>query len=572
MREIKLNINKKHLSAFISLIWLATCQLSYSYDNIAPSNIPEQTAQVSVPLQGRAIVIDVTSDKLNYLYDKNQFVATGSAEVVIKQQNSKLEADKITYDQNKQIVIAENNVKITKNGNVVFGSYAKIYLDRESALINDPVTIISGVKIRSKTATTIPDKLEAFNGTAIIDSASMNGIPYKITSSEFKNWLTNFDVPDKNKSILENTKIASKEIDIDSLSDRNIITLKNSTIYAGKYKIAKISKMVLTTGKDIKNIETMLPEIGQNPAMGLYYGPSHVFFTPQGATLKVSPIMSFSTKSDASLLGGGVMTRYMSESNKTEVGFTTNRNKAMVKGEQNLSPYTKIIYGTNSYNDNGFYGNCLSEYIAEVVDNRKLASMMNFDFNLRSSAGYSQDYYKNMGTMKFQLQGELLNPEPIYSYKNDLFQVRTLSQANISVYGTGNTSGIIRTGPWVNSKIGKLSLHGAYLQSAIYGDTPFLYDQFLPGKSNVIEGIDYKINKYFNVGHYGSYNLKKDNWNKKMFAENIIYIRIGPEDVKFTIAYDLARNFSRIGTELLIGKETKTAIDFDKLKVKQRKK
>jgi hypothetical protein len=340
----------------------------------------------------------------------------------------------------------------------------------------------------------------------------------------------------------------------------------------GKYKIATVPRMAFTTDKEVKNIETMLPEIGQNPAMGFYYGPSHVFFLPHGATFKVSPVMSLSTKSDGSFLGGGVMSRYMSETNKTEIGFTSNRNKTMVKGEQILSPNSKIIYGSNAFIENGFYGNCISEYIAEIVDFRKLASMMNFDFNLRSSAGYSQDYYSNMGTMKFQLQGELLNPKPIYSYKKDLFVVRTLSQGNIVVYGTGDTFGVIRTGPWLSSRLGRLSLNGAYLQSAIYGETPFIYDQFLPGKSNVIEGIDFKVNKYVNVGHYGSYNLKKDNWNNKMFAENILYVRIGPNDIKFTISYDLARNFSRITTDFLIGKDTNTLIDFDKLKVKQRDK
>jgi len=567
-------INKKYLIIFVSLIWLGTCQFSFSQNTIVSDKRPDQPAasHVSVPLQGRAIIVDVSSDKLDYSYEKDQFVATGSAEVVIKQQNSRLEADKITYDQKNQIVIAENNVKINKNGNIIFGTYAKIFLDRESALINDPVTFIAGVKIRSKTATSIPGQIDAFNGTAIIDPIMLSGSPYKITSNEFKDWLTKPNLSSSKKLPLTNTKILSKEIDIDCLSDRNIITLKNSTIFTGKYKIATVPKMVFTTDKDIKNIETMLPEIGQNPAMGLYYGPSHVFFLPQGATFKVSPIASLSTRGDADFFGGGVMTRYMSEKNRTEVGFTTNLNKTMVKGEHKLSPATKIIYGSNSYNENGFYGNCISEYIAEIVDYRKLGSMMNFDFNLRSSAGYSQDYYKSMGTTKFQLQGELLNPVPIYSYKNDLFQLRTLSQANIAVYGTGNTIGIIRIGPWMNSKIGNLTLYGAYLQSAIYGDTPFLYDQFLPGKSNVVEGIDYKVNKNLNIGHYGSYNLRKDNWNNKMFAENIVYVRIGPEDIKFRIGYDLARNFSRIDTEFFLGKDTKSVINFDKLKVKQRNK
>lgn len=569
MKENKPYISKIYSSILISIIWLTSCNLSYSQDNLTEptNNFHQEINQVSAPLHGRTIIIDVSSDKLDYSYDKNEFVAIGSAELIIKEQNSKLEADKITFDQKNQIVIAENNVKITKNGNVVVGSYAKIYLDRESALINDPATYIAGVKIRSKDATMITGQLEAFNGTALIDSAStLSTSPTKISASELKEWISKQDISTEK---LHNLKIKAKEIDIDSLSDRNVITLRKSTISVGKIKIATVPKMVFTTGKNIKNIETMLPEIGQNPAMGLYLGPSHVFFLPHGATFKVSPIASFSNSSDADFLGGGMMFRYMSENNQTELGYTTNRSKVMARGEQKFSETTKLVYGTNSYIENGIYGNCISKYIAEVVDKRTLASMMNFDFSLRSSAGYLQDYYSNMGTARFQLQGELTNPKPLWAYKDDLFQIRTVSQGVISVYGTGNTYGFIGAGPWISSKLGRLTLNGAYIQSAIYGDSPLLGDQYMPGKSNVIFTADVKVNKHLNIGHYGSYNLLKDNWEHKLFAQNVLYATIGPESLKFNVGYDFTRKISSVGVNFLIGQNDKTIIDFDKLKVTQ---
>ena len=565
MKQSKQKFKLKQ-SVFITLILvLLTKGISHAqvHANLeSPINQPENT-HVSIPLQGRAMIIDVTSERLDYSFDKNQFVATGSAEVYIKEQNTRLQADIITFDQKNQIVIAENNVRITKEGNLVLGSYAKIYLDRESALINDPATFVQGVRIRSKTSNILSNEMEAFNGTAYIDA--LDQTPYKLTASEFKNWLEKETLNDKDRK--SRAKIISKEIDVDCLPDRNVITLKNATIFAKNYKIAKIPKIVFTTDKDAKNIETMLPEIGQNPAMGLYFGPSHVFFMPHGATFKVSPLASFASGSDASMIGGGLMSRYMSENNETELGFTTNKNKVMLRGEQRLTPETKLVYGTNSFIENGFFGNCISKYVAEIVDNRKMASMLNFDFNLRSSAGYSQDYYSNMGTMKFQLQGELSNPNPLYSFHDELFQLRTLTQGNVSVYGTGNTYNFIRTGPWMTSKLGRVTLNGAYLQSAMYGSSPFLYDQFLPGKSNVIMGEDIKINNRLNVGHYGSYNLLKDNWEHKLFAENIIYAKIGPDDLKFNLSYDLSRKFSRITVDFLLGKNTSTKIDFDKLKV-----
>jgi len=137
-----------------SLLALSVC-FNASFAQNTNNNAPKSD-QEAPSLQAGVTMIDLNSDKLDYFQENNQMVATGSARLNIKEQNSQLEADKITYDQDKQIVIAEGNVKITKEGRVINGEYAKIDLNKESALINDPRTEISKINIKAKTAMSTP--------------------------------------------------------------------------------------------------------------------------------------------------------------------------------------------------------------------------------------------------------------------------------------------------------------------------------------------------------------------------------------------------------------------------------
>lgn len=576
---------KRFLAILLFLIELGFAETGFA-ENLSPADFQLQDQQSNQtqpfqqnisssqsPLQGRAVLVDINSSKLEYFQDKNEFVATGAAEVMIPEQNSRLEADKIIYNQDSQIVIAEGNVKITKNGKIIYGDYAKIDLTKESALINDSSTVINEVKMVAKTANVYTKDMEAFKGRAIIDNKILNKM--KMSSvSEFSG-----DIPENNlessapasnsrptnaeMNAKSNYKIITREITITSKPDLNIIALKGASIYLGKFKVAYIPYMELSADKKSSRIETMLPEIGHNQQLGTYFGPSHVFYLPHGSTLKVSPLLALDGFSS---FGGGGIIRFNSETNKTELGYSTVKNKFIAKGEQEIfSPDTKILYGSNSYMNNGIFGYNMPKYILEIADDRKIGSAFNFDFFNRTSTGYAEDYGRNFGTARLQLQGNIINAKPLFDLGNGLLRGRIQSQYDLSLYGTGDSFGLIRLGPSLSSKLGRLSLGSTYFQSAMRGRTPFLFDRYVYGKSNLILAASYKLTKNLDIGTYRSLNLTKDNWNRKLVTENVLYARVGPEDLKFRIGYDFERKCSTVGLDLLMG-SGKTALDFDKMK------
>ncbi|OGI03388.1 MAG: hypothetical protein A2104_10305 [Candidatus Melainabacteria bacterium GWF2_32_7] len=587
MGLVKINLNKKIIVFILCFMVLSPNLPAFAADPVfinTPATINQEdqekdkTNNYTTQLRGSAVMIDINSDKLEYFEEQNQFVATGSAEVIIPEQNSKLEAKKIIFDQIQQQVTAEGDVKITKNGKVIHGEYAKIDLDKESALISEPYTTINQVKITANTANVYPKSLEALKGKVSVDNKDLRLLltsggyfPGDTSSSDMQN-------ADIDPNSEPTYKIVSKEIIIDSKQNLNVITLKNATVWIGKVKIASIPSLTLSTDKDIERIETMLPEIGHTTELGTYFGPSHVFYMPNGATLKMSPVMSFGDG-----IGGGAIARFKSDTNKTELGYTTNMNKFVLNGEQSLlTPNTRLLYGTNSYMDDGYLNYSKAKYLLELVDDRKLASAFNFDLYSRLSAGYAQDYasvnYYNdnpgldywdsknsFGTARFRIQGNLINNKPVFQVQDDLLQLRLQSQFGISAYGTGETVGIVRAGPRLDSRIGPVRLSTTYFQAGVHGESPLMFDRYMHGKSNWLVSGDVKLHRYLNVGHLRSLNLTKDNWEGRLSTENLVYARVGPDDVKFRLGYDFVRRRSTFGIDLLLG-SGKSALEFDKLR------
>jgi len=527
---------------------------------------PEKEA---APLNGNA-VINISSDFMDYYQEKNQIIATGKVKIHVEDQETVLEADKVTYDRENDLIIAEKNVRIINRKNVINGDFARIDLTEDSTLIDHPNTVISQIKIDAKKANIYPKKgdeskkdIDVFNGTATFNDKNLN---YVLSTSGTK-YITDPTIVskaiDKNSETAYKNKynIHSKKVLVKRDKDVDIITLLNSTITINKYKIAEIPSLTLTTNKETNQMETNFPEVGRKPELGGYFGWGPLINLPGGKTLKVVPLITY-----GSGVGIGQLSRFTSDTNRTEIAYSTLKEKFVIEGEQLLpfSPTTKIQYGKNSYIENGFFGRQLPEFIIEAVDNRKLASTNNFDFDLRSSAAFIQTDHR-WSTGRYQVQGNLYNNVPLYKI-GKYTTIGANSQFAIDIYGTGDTYGVLRAGPTVSVYKGPLYAWLAYYQGGIYGETPILADRFYYGKSNVTFVTRYKINKYATIGYEASLNLSKDNWDQKLLAENQLFCWFGPDDLKFRIAYDSRRKVPTFDFNMLLGSD-RSNLEFDKLKV-----
>lgn len=74
----------------------------------------------------------------------------GNAKMAVEGQETFLKADKITYEKSKEIVNAEGNVKIYKNGRVMIGSQLGFKLDNPDYLLDTNKTKVLYVEVKKR--------------------------------------------------------------------------------------------------------------------------------------------------------------------------------------------------------------------------------------------------------------------------------------------------------------------------------------------------------------------------------------------------------------------------------------
>lgn len=516
----------------------------------------------SETLEGGVSVINIKSDKIDYIQETDQFIATGDVVITVEENGTVIESDEVIYDKPNEQIISEKNVKITKDGIVTYGDYARFDLTKNSALLDNPDTRTSQIRIEATTGTIVSKNIELLKGQLTLDEKDLVMVlSFGATGGNGKQKLLQ-KRPNANPRFSYDIK--AKEIIVEPVEYSNIITLKNATISINRFKIAKVPSLQLITDKETNRTETTLPEIGRFQELGFYAGYGHVFYLPKGSTLKTVPLFTF----DEDGLGGGAMARFMSRTNRTEIYYSTLKSRVVATGQQQLfSPKTNLQYGANEYVDNGFFGQIKPKYMIEVVDNREIASAYNLRLSTRTSAGFLENY-RNFATGKFQLQGSISNIKPLLDYDEKL-SLGISSDFSLNTYGTGHSYGVVRAGPTLTSSLGRVFLQTSYYQGAIYGETPFLFDEYRYGKRNVVFNGRVKINDYITIGYIASLTLSRDNWENELLTENQFYIWVGPEDLKFRIGYDAVRERTLFGFDMLVGTED-SALEFEKLKVIQK--
>lgn len=523
-------------------------------------------------LTARAVMVDLSSDTLEYNQDDNTFTATGSAKVIIEEYDSELIAEKIIYNQAENSIRAIGNVKIIREGQEIDGSFVNLDLDKRSALIDDPTTVVSQIRMSAKQAIFNTDLIDLSEGTAYIEEEDVNLSAY---SSVYRPQELRPDLPgfgpvqlkEEQKPPQSSFKIVADEIILDRSKTAKNLVIKGASIKVGNKKLVKIPQVAFTVGGGEQVVEAMLPTIGYDRVIGgLYLGPSITLDLPRDSYLRVSPVVS-AFGSEATIGGGGVG-KFRSNSNETDIAYLSTGDKLFLRGEQRLyKENTKIEYYMNEYPQDGFIGRGFyrPEYLVELVDERRLGSVLNHSIYSRASTGLAKDANDGVSTVRYQLQGNIISDNPLVNIK-DIIQLRLQSQFNLSAYGTGQTYSVVRGGPRVDMDLGRLSLTTAYMYAGVWGNTPFLFDQYIRGTNNLIVAGDFELSRYISVGNISSLNLSQDGVEPRFATENQIYARIGPDDFKIRVGYDIVRKRSIFGLDLFLG-SGRSALEFDKLKV-----
>ncbi len=448
-------------SMAVALTSTAAAQLSLPVETMAPATqgtpTLEPDASVQAPVQAKAVVVDIVSNELDYDDKTGLYTASGDVKVVVSEQNTELLADKISYDPVRELVVAEGNVVISDGPEKVYGTYAKIDLTRNSALINDPITVLDQVRIKAREgfkdgkftklvdgklvipgqtqaalkqddfSDLIPDDLsklatsdpfitnrnsgtadEATDPTANTKSAQAvnanNPNTYgnaKVLDELDMRW----DAPAENPSYLDRKlRWHAKEVDVVRHGDWDDINVKWPSLKFGGMTIARMPQMDFAQDGLSEDIEYLGPDIGIDPDHGGFYAGPGLDFRAGDGFVRFSPYISMGagrrrSRSGQDLesvsgFGGGAMVHYMSHKTNASAGYNFLVGTPTILVNRKIGDgKTRLILSANEDYDHGMFGWERPRYGGQLTDTRMLARKGGFALRSFFSAGAMHDEF-----------------------------------------------------------------------------------------------------------------------------------------------------------------------------------
>lgn len=506
--------------------------------------------------------IELSADYMQYYPERYEVEAVGNAKVSFKKMDLVLSANKITFNYDRNILKAKDNVVLISNDSITEGDFIRLDLNKPLGFIENPKTTAEDIKLDAKEAHIFSDRIEQYDGVAKI----MKNEVMKFGTTSFAAYvdkghiLTN-KMNKNNKPITSGVySLKAKTIYIDPKKDHDIITIKNADLYLKNKRVAIIPSAKIVTNKDHSSIETNAPEIGGTSMLGTHIGPGIVLNVPGGSTLKLAPIATYSDDK----LGIGGIARFRNAHNMTEVAYGTSKDRLLIRGRHEIAPGLKLTYSKFTNQNEWFFGFRKPKYSAELnytrhdyVDDLKLHFSQMYtagafvDYNSRTNKDY--EFRDAEGRFRWMTQ----TYKPVFEYRNQEGNVSVnaglVAQTAATAYTTGDVHGIFRIGPALNTSIGPWEQSLIYYQSAIAGQSPFDFDRYRYGRSNFVFIESLRLCKYLSVGYLASIAMNNDFGYDRTFQENRLLLSIGPDYAKLTIGYDSIRHNTMLMLSMLVG-------------------
>lgn len=501
--------------------------------------------------------IELTADFMEYYPERYEVEAVGNARVNFKKYDVVLSASKIIFNYDRNVIKAKDDVVLMSRDSITEGDFIKLDLSKPEGFIENPVTSAEDIKLKAKEARVYSNKIEEYDGVAKI----MKNEVLRFGATSFSNYVDKghvFHQGTYNRRKLEHGvySLKARDIYIDAKDDHDVITVKNADLMLKNKRIAVIPSAKIVTNKEHSYIETNMPEVGAIGMLGSYIGPAVVLNVPGGSTLKLAPIVTYSK----SKFGIGGIARFRNEYNMTEVAYGTSREELLVRGRHKLAPGLTLNYSRLTPQNEWFFGYRRPKYSAQLnyartdyVDDLKLHFSQMYSAGAFVDHRKGQDFRDAEGRFRWMTQ----TYKPLYEYMNDEgnvgFNVGLVAQTAATVYTTGDVHGIFRFGPALNTKVGPWQQSLSYYQSAIAGQSPFEFDRYRYGRSNLVIVESLRVCKYLSLGYLASVAMNRDVPSDRAFQENRFLVSIGPDYAKFTIGYDSVRHNTMVLLSMLVG-------------------
>lgn len=521
----------------------------------------------------KASNIDIYCDNMDYNPDKQEIIGTGNVKIVSVENNSVMTAKKIIYNHDLNYIEGIDDVKITRDGQVLEGDYVKLDMNLGNAMIENPSVENHMIKIVAKSGKATTDTIEIFDGYAQASQdfekrlfAARHASVFQLDLNE-KLYRQYYPKDYRKKD--SKYHIKTKELYVNSTDGHDTLTFKNADVYAGKALLLKGTDMTLSTDKSESFVETTLPVVGTMRYVGAFAGPSFVFNTPKSSTLKLAPIVAL----DGGDLGLGIYARFRQKYNDTLFVYNTAADEIVARGKQKLGDSDfQIEYAHMSYMSDWYFGSSLSKYLAQLAyQKRYIMPDLGMTFGHRATAGYLTDLNGEKGTARFRYQAMFTKSLVEYHNPDNKFYgvFELITQGMMGVYGTGDSNGVFRVGPSLRTQYRGWGQQIAYYQAAVAGQSPLKYtDAYRYGKATIQLIETFRINKYLSLGYLATLNLSNDDYLRDdMFSESRIAVSFGPDDARLSLGYDMIRQATMLSYTALVGSKNQD-ISFKRMFIK----
>lgn len=549
------------------------------------SDIPEETISLEGGVNEEVTEKQLMLDAEHVAFDDEtgDMVATGRPILFIPPQSTKIIADKMTYNEDSNILKGIGNVIVIKDGMPTRGDYLEVDMNEETMVMNNVDSKTQTMDMSAKKAIQKDGLIILHDGNFHSDESQVYRLASRMIGPRFHNMMVDEDArslffgnPTGNNLVFD---IGS--LYIDARKNHDVIKAKDIKVYHKEKYLFSWPSLTAYTNKQRDYFEANYPEFGTKRKLGMYIGPGFVFGGPAGSVIKVIPFLNYNHK-----FGFGGALKYHNTYNSTELGYGSASDIFFLRGIQRLDDNLFLQYSSNTYMDEWFLGSRMPKYMAELYYDKRflnkdfLAAGKDLQFRHRFGVGIMEDNDRNfygekinsngISTTRARYMAELR--QSIYSYKNEeerlAFDFSVAMQGSAAVYGTGDTQFIGRFGPRVHIQYKNWMQDVGYFIAGYSDNTPLpRYDMYRYGHQSVYLTEAIRLNKYISVGWSGNINLSDDAPNGKMFQENRFIVAFGPDDCKISLGYDFVRQTTYFGFNVAF--DTKgTTINYKKMEIK----
>ncbi len=547
--------------------------------------IPEETISLEGGINKQQTEKQMMLDAENVTFDEDtgDMVATGNPVLYFPPQKTKIIADKMTYNDESNILKGIGNVVVIKDGMPTMGDYLEIDMNEETMVMDNLLSKTPTMDTSAKKAIQRDGLLILHDGNFHSDKSEI----YRLTSRMIGPRFHMMMVDEEARSLFFGTPTGNNltfnisELYIDARKNHDVIKAKHIEVYHKNKYLFTWPSLTAYTNKDRDYFEANYPEFGSRRKLGMFIGPGFVFGGPAGSVIKVIPFLNYNHG-----FGFGGALKYRNTFNSTELGYGTANEIFFMRGRQRLDDNLFLQYSANSYVNEWFLGGRMPKYMAEVYYDKRflhknfLAEGKDMQFRHRLGFGLMEDNDRNfygekinsngISTTRLRYMAEIR--QSIYNYTNEKerisFDFSMAMQGSAAVYGTGDTQFVARVGPRFHVQYKNWMQDFGYFMAGYSDETPLpRYDMYRYGHQSVYLTEAFRINKYLSVGWSGNINLSDDAPNGKMFQENRFIVAFGPDDCKISLGYDFVRQTTYFGFNVAF--DTKgTTINYKKMEIK----